>query len=403
MSEEEDYETKPHIIIDNGTGYCKVGLSCDESPRVVFPSCVGYPKYSQGMICSDEKKDFFIGHDAIQKRGVLKLNYPIEHGVVNNWDEMEKIWGHAFTNELRVAPEEHNIILTEAPMNPKENREKMAQIMFETFNVPGLYIFIQAVLSLISSGKVTGIVLDSGDGVTHAVSIFENYSLSHAIFRLDIAGRDLTEYMTQLLYETGNRFNTTAEKEIVKNIKEKSCYVALNFEEEMERVNSYYYELPDGSHVIIKDQRIRCPEALFKPSLLGKEGGGIAEMCHLSIEKCDIDLKRELYYNILLSGGNSMLKGLSKRLNKEITEILRSQERFIDTRVLPKDENDKKIEIENENENQGQKSIKIEYDIKYAVWQGGAVASKLPNFESNWITRTEYEEAGATIVHRKCF
>ena len=403
MSEEEDYETKPHIIIDNGTGYCKVGLSCDESPRVVFPSCVGYPKYSQGMICSDEKKDFFIGDDAICKRGVLKLNYPIEHGVVNNWDDMEKIWGHAFTNELRVAPEEHNIILTEAPMNPKENREKMAQIMFETFNVPGLYIFIQAVLSLISSGKVTGIVLDSGDGVTHTVPIFQSYSLSHAILRLDIAGRDLTEYMTQLLYETGNRFNTTAEKEIVKNIKEKSCYVALNFEEEMEIVDSYNYELPDGSHVIIKDQRIRCPEALFKPSLLGKEGGGIAEMCHLSIEKCDIDLKKELYYNILLSGGNSMLKGLSKRLNKEITEILRSQERFIDTRVLPKDENDKKIEIENENENQGQKSIKIEYDIKYAVWQGGAVASKLPNFESNWITKTEYEEAGATIVHRKCF
>ena len=403
MSEEEDYETKPHIIIDNGTGYCKVGLSCDESPRVVFPSCVGYPKYSQGMICSDEKKDFFIGHDAIRKRGVLKLNYPIEHGVVNNWDDMEKIWGHAFTNELRVAPEEHNIILTEAPMNPKENREKMAQIMLETFNVPGLYIFIQAVLSLMSSGKVTGIVLDSGDGVTHAVPIFENYSLPHAILRLDIAGRDLTEYMMKLLYETGNRFNTTAEKEIVKNIKEKSCYVALNFEEEMERVNSYYYELPDGSHVIIKDQRIRCPEALFKPSLLGKEGGGIAEMCHLSIEKCDIDLKKELYYNILLSGGNSMLKGLSKRLNKEITEILRSQERFIDTRVLPKDENDKKIEIENENENQGQKTIKIEYDIKYAVWQGGAAASKLSNFESNWITKTEYEEAGATIVHRKCF
>ena len=403
MSEEEDYETKPHIIIDNGTGYCKVGLSCDEGPRVVFSSCVGYPKYSQGMICSDEKKDFFIGDDAIRKRGVLKLNYPIEHGVVNNWDDMEKIWGHAFTNELRVAPEEHNIILTEAPMNPKENREKMAQIMFETFNVPGLYIFIQAVLSLMSSGKVTGIVLDSGDGVTHAVPIFENYSLPHAILRLDIAGRDLTEYMMKLLYETGNRFNTTAEKEIVKNIKEKSCYVALNFEEEMERVNSYYYELPDGSHVIIKDQRIRCPEALFKPSLLGKEGCGIAEMCHLSVEKCDIDLKKELYYNILLSGGNSMLKGLSKRLNKEITKILRSQERFIDTRVLPKDENDKKIEIENENENQGQKTIKIEYDIKYAVWQGGAVASKLPNFESNWITRTEYEEAGATIVHRKCF
>ena len=143
---EEEGESKPHIIIDNGTGYCKAGLSGEEGPRAVFPACVGYPKYASGMVGGD-KKEFFVGADAEAKRGVLKLNYPIEHGVVNNWDDMEKIWGHVFTNELRVAPEEHNVMLTEAPMNPKENREKMAQIMFETFNVPGLYIAIQAVLS----------------------------------------------------------------------------------------------------------------------------------------------------------------------------------------------------------------------------------------------------------------
>ena len=139
MAEEEGGEAKPHIIIDNGTGYCKAGLSGEEGPRAVFPACVGYPKYASGMVGGD-KKEFFVGADAEAKRGVLKLNYPIEHGVVNNWDDMEKIWGHVFTNELRVAPEEHNVMLTEAPMNPKENREKMAQIMFETFNVPGLYI-----------------------------------------------------------------------------------------------------------------------------------------------------------------------------------------------------------------------------------------------------------------------
>ena len=118
MAEGEEGEAKPHIIIDNGTGYCKAGLSGEEGPRAVFPACVGYPKYASGMVGGD-KKEFFVGADAEAKRGVLKLNYPIEHGVVNNWDDMEKIWGHVFTNELRVAPEEHNVMLTEAPMNSK--------------------------------------------------------------------------------------------------------------------------------------------------------------------------------------------------------------------------------------------------------------------------------------------
>ena len=217
-----------------------------------------------------DKKEFFIGADTEAKRGVLKLNYPIEHGVVNNWDDMEKIWGQVFTNELRVDPVEYNVMSTEAPMNPKENREKMAQIMFETFNVPGFYIAIQAILSLYSAGKFTGIVADSGDGVAHFVPFFDGYSLPHAVIRLDLAGRDLTEYMMKLLTETGQRFSITAKKVIVKAIKEKACYFALYFEEELKYVEPFDYELPDGTHVVVKNQRIRCPEALFKPSMVGK-------------------------------------------------------------------------------------------------------------------------------------
>ena len=389
MSEEE-YDQLPHIIIDNGTGYCKAGLSTDDGPRTVFPSCVGYPKY-QGALYNKNYHDFFVGHDAINKKAVLKLNYPMEHGVVNNWDDMEKIWGHIFTNELRVAPEEHNVLITDAPCNPKENREKMAQIMFETFNVPGLYISIQAVLSLYSAGKYTGLVLDSGDGVTHAVPIFEGYCLPHAILRLDIAGRDLTEYMVNLLSETGNRFYTTAEKEIVKDIKEKSIYIPLNFEEEKERVESFSYELPDGNHVIVRDQRIRCPEVLFKPSMLGKEGLGIHDLCDLAVQKCDIDLRKELYYNILLSGGNAMIKGLSERLTAELKE--KRGKLLTNIRVLPK---------QNEDDENKENLIK-KYDIKFAVWDGGKVASNLSDFKSQWITKEEHEEYGATILHRKCF
>ena len=256
--------------------------------------------------------------------------------------------------------------------------------MFEKFMSPAMYIASQAVLALYASGRTSGVVLDSGGGRSHCVPIYEGYALPSAIERSAIDGRVVTDYMERLLLERGYTFtwtNAVHKNEIARDIKEKAAtYVALDFYAEMmtsceipdlERS----YELPDGNIVTYGNERFRCPEVLFEPSLLGMESHGIHETLFRTIMTCDVDIRKDLYANIVVSGGNTMFPGIAERLTKEVTSLAPAA---VKIKVVAPPER------------------------KYSAWIGGSILASLSTFQQTWISKAEYSEAGPSIVHRKC-
>jgi actin-related protein len=361
------------VIIDNGTGTIKAGMSSDndDGPSFIFPSIVGKKA---------GETEYFVGNDAEAKSNVLDIEYPIQNGVIENWDSMEKLWNHTFANELKVSPEEHRVILTEVPLNPAANREKMAQIMFEKFNVPSLSIVNQAFLSLISSGRTYGIVLQSGDAGTFAVPILEGKVLEDQIKISALSGKLLTSYMQKLLLKEGHK----VELKMVKEVKEKVCYVTRRFDEEVDEIlkassvgkikNDYL--LPDDQVITLGDSKIKCPEALFQPDLVGLEEEGIASLVYNSIWSCHVDLRRDLWLNIVLAGGNTMFRGLDARLQRDLNSLFPPT---VGSKVV------------------------APLDRNMSSWIGGNILATLcpVSIEEMVCSKKDYEEIGPSAIHKK--
>uniref|UniRef100_A0A8D1NQJ6 Actin related protein 1B n=1 Tax=Sus scrofa TaxID=9823 RepID=A0A8D1NQJ6_PIG len=374
-----------HKIPVVGSGVIKAGFAGDQIPKYCFPNYVGRPKHMRVMAGALEG-DLFIGPKAEVipvETAIAWLWGPhcprscaLAHAVKavpaeRAWESV--LWGHLLS-PLQ-APGSSSEILHPgpfAPLNPSKNREKAAEVFFETFNVPALFISMQAVLSLYATGRTTGVVLDSGDGVTHAVPIYEGFAMPHSIMRVDIAGRDVSRYLRLLLRKEGVDFHTSAEFEVVRTIKERACYLSINPQkDEALETEKVQYLLPDGSTLDVGPARFRAPELLFQPDLIGDESEGLHEVLAFAIHKSDMDLRRTLFSNIVLSGGSTLFKGFGDRLLSEVKKL------------APKD-------------------VKIKVRL-WGVPVGGSILASLDTFKKMWVSKKEYEEDGSRAIHRKTF
>ena len=367
------------VVIDNGTGMTKAGIAGEDAPKCSFPTLVGRSKMP-GIMVSMDQPDTYVGEEAFKRRGLLKLTAPVEHGVIKEWEEMEKIWHHCYYNELKVPPEEHPCMLTEPPLTDRKTRERMTEMMFETFNVPSFYVGVQSVLALYATGRTTGVIVESGEGVTHTVPIYEGYCSPHTINKSTVAGRDVTHYLLQLLQEVGQSFSTATEKDVIRDIKEKCCYIADDYAKELREskessAKDVLYELPDGSTVVLGSQRFQCSEVMFTPKLIGRDDvQGIHDMCYESIMRSEPDVRKELYERICLSGGNTLYEGFQERLQSSISSLAQQKIR-----------------------------VWAPAERKYSVWIGGSILSSLSTFSIMWITNQEYNERGFSVLDKKCF
>ena len=269
------------LVIDIGTGHLKAGFCFEDAPKHMIPMVLGKPK-NAGVLVGMDQKDWYIGDEAVEKAQHLILRHPVEKGRIKDSEAIEDIHNileNLFTHDMLISAEEYKFMVTEPPNSPREIRDEFVTLMFEEMKVPALYMGNQAVMSLFATGRTTGTVLDAGEGVTHTVPIYEGYAMPHFITEIPICGRDLTNYMVQLLnreYPEYVSIDTQEKREeafdVALKIKHQHGQVAPDFDAELKTSTDgsmppKKYKLPGSQTITVNKQSLECPEILFNPSL----------------------------------------------------------------------------------------------------------------------------------------
>ena len=373
-------DSQIHCVIDNGSGYMKAGFSGEEAPKVMFPTMVGKTKV-EGIYVGDEKKESIIGSEAEKKFGILDISYPIQGGTIVNWDEMERIWANTFYGELKISPEEHNLLLSESPFITRKDREKMLEMMFETFNCASTYLVAQSVLAAYSVGKSTGISIDCGHTSLNFAPIYEGFLQRHCVQHIPIAGKDINDILINLLIKNGQVIDSKMQKQSIIKAKESFCFLRYDNEDEIEKKKeeeTKEWELPDKKKITISKERFQATEVLFDPKQFGYDYPNFQELFKKTVKGIDSDLREILLANIIFNGGTTLIKGFKNRVTQEIEQAGQDYE--------------------------FKKKVHTYPEAQFMAWIGGSILTSLTNFENLWITKAEYKEEGkATIVHKKCF
>jgi len=401
----------PAVVIDNGTGYTKMGFAGNCEPQYIVPTVIATQEGKGAQKAATQKKgvedlDFFIGDEALAVSNTYDMFYPVRHGQIENWTHMELFWEQCIFKYLRCEPEDHYFLLTEPPLNAPENREYTAEIMFETFNVPGLYIAVQAVLALAASWTsrnvkertLTGTVIDSGDGVTHVIPVAEGYVIGSSIKHIPLAGRDITAFVQQLLRERNEPIPPAESMDAAKRVKETYSYVCPDVVKEFSKYDAdpdkWFKQFTAENQVTRKPytvdvgyERFLGPEIFFNPEIFSSDFlTPLPKVVDDTIQTCPIDVRRGLYKNIVLSGGSTMFKDFGKRLQRDI-------KRAVDYRIKRSEElSGGRI-----------KAVPLEVNVishhmqRYAVWFGGSMLASTPEFYNVCHTKKQYDEIGPSI------
>ncbi|NXI38869.1 ARP3 protein, partial [Galbula dea] len=389
--------------------YTKLGYAGNTEPQFIIPSCIAI-KESAKVVDQAQRRvlkgvddlDFFIGDEAIEKP-TYATKWPIRHGIVEDWDLMERFMEQVIFKYLRAEPEDHYFLLTEPPLNTPENREYTAEIMFESFNVPGLYIAVQAVLALAASWTsrqvgertLTGTVIDSGDGVTHVIPVAEGYVIGSCIKHIPIAGRDITYFIQQLLREREVGIPPEQSLETAKAVKERFSYVCPDLVKEFNKYDTdgtKWIKQYTGINAISKKEftidvgyeRFLGPEIFFHPEFANPDfTQPISEVVDEVIQNCPIDVRRPLYKVITGLNSASVLEMIFMYYFRlfRFQQVVLKQINYCFLK-LPKP-----IDVQ----------VITHHMQRYAVWFGGSMLASTPEFYQVCHTKKDYEEIGPSI------